>query len=245
MPERMTRLYRPFNRYFRSRRMRRFCDSFGLTSDSEVLDVGGTPSIWRDSPITPLLTLVNLRAPRTTLPRGIRFVRADGRRLPFGDKSFDVVFCNSVIEHLGTKEAQHELAQEICRVGTTYYVQTPCRSFPVEPHLMTPILHFMPKPWQARLMRNFSVRGLLNRPSRERCTDWVEAIRLLDGTELAEMFPHGRIEKERFLGLTKSLLVVPSPKGVSTEARTAVSEPAAASPHGRQRRSLGDAKRVS
>lgn len=42
---------------------------------------------------------------------------ADGRRLPFADLSFDVVFCNSVIEHLGDNESQRRLAAEIRRVA--------------------------------------------------------------------------------------------------------------------------------
>ena len=187
--------------------MRSLRDAVGLTPESRLLDVGGTPSIWRHSRILPGITFVNLRRPRQRIPEGMRFVQGDGTRLPFGDQSFDVVFCNSVIEHLGSKEAQEALAAEIVRVGRGYYVQTPNRRFPVEPHLLTPLIHFLPKPWQQRLMRNFSLRGLLNRPTSERCAEWVRTIRLLDATELTAMFPGGDMERERFLGLTKSLVV--------------------------------------
>jgi SAM-dependent methyltransferase len=205
--DRLGAVYRPFQHHFRSRRMRRVGEGLDLTPGSRVLDVGGTPSIWRESPIRPNITFVNLRVPRQRIPNGMSFVQADGRRLPFKDGSFDLVFCNSVIEHLGSKEAQQALAAEIVRVGGSYYVQTPNRWFPVEPHLLTPLIHYLPKAWQEKLMRNFSLRGVLNRPTRQRCAEWVRTIRLLDSAEATTMFPDGALERERFLGLTKSLVI--------------------------------------
>jgi Methyltransferase domain len=187
--------------------MHRMIGTVGLTPKWSVLDVGGTLSIWRDASVVPRITFVNLRAPKRRIPDGMHFVLGDGTRLPFVDQSFDLVFCNSVIEHLGTKEAQEALAREIARVGRAYYVQTPYRWFPVEPHYMSLLIHFLPRAWQRRLMRYFSLRGVLNRPSPARCAQWVRTLRLLDRSETTEMFPGSSIEEERFLGLIKSLVV--------------------------------------
>ena len=73
------------------------------------------------------------------------WIFADGCRLPFPDKSFDVVFSNSVIEHLGDPRKHEQYAREIARVGVRYFVQTPNRWFPIEPHLLTPLVHFLPR----------------------------------------------------------------------------------------------------
>ena len=66
-------------------------------------------------------------------------------KLPFGDGSFDFVFSNSAIEHLRTPERQRRFAVEVARVGKRYCVQTPNRWFPLESHLLTPWVHYLPK----------------------------------------------------------------------------------------------------
>ena len=36
--------------------------------------------------------------------------------------------------------------------------------FPIEPHVLTPFIHWLPRKLQARLLRNFTVWGLMTRP---------------------------------------------------------------------------------
>lgn len=52
-------------------------------------------------------------------------VVGDGTRLAFEDQSFDLVYSNSVIEHLGTWEKQQAFAAEARRVGRGYWIPTP------------------------------------------------------------------------------------------------------------------------
>lgn len=132
----------------------------------------------------------------------------DGRRLPFPDQSFGVVFSNSAIEHVGGLEGQRQFAREIMRVGRSFYVQTPNRWFLVEPHLLTPLVHFLPKWMRRSLLRNFTVWGLMTRPSPEYVQGFVEdSTRLMTAREL-RMFPRAELHRERVAGLTKSLMVI-------------------------------------
>lgn len=94
------------------------------------------------------------------------------------------------------------------RVGRALWIQTPNRWFPIEPHFLTPFIHWLPKRLRKRLVRNFTVWGLVTRPTIETAHEIVDEIRLLSAKELRELFPGCEIVRERFLGLTKSLIVV-------------------------------------
>lgn len=201
------RFIRPIAARFRERRMKRFWDDFQVSEATRVLDVGGTGSIWRLLPRLPRLMILNVVAPKsvTHLPR-VPWVIADGRWLPFRDKAFDVVFCNSVIEHLGSSGDQQLLAKECSRVGVQYYVQTPNKFFFLEPHLFTPAVHWLPKSLQRRLLRNFSIWGWLRRPSRRQCDAFLDGTRLLTLREMHQLFPDADIRRETVLGFAKSLI---------------------------------------
>ncbi len=207
MSGRFARLHRPVARYFRSRRLRRLARDFDLQRSTTVLDVGGTEYYWEWLVPTPTVTVANLEARdlhRAKLP----WVQADGRSLPFADNSFDFVYCNSVLEHLPDEPSRLALAREIARVGRGYCVQTPNPSFPIDAHTLTPCFHLLPRHWQVRLARNFSVWGWLQRPSREEARGYVENIHLLAAGDLERIFPGAVIQRERVLGLTKSFSVV-------------------------------------
>jgi hypothetical protein len=78
---------------------------------------------------------------------GLTFVRADGRDLPFEDRSFDYVHSSAVIEHVGSRKMQTRFAQELWRVARKgVFVTTPNRWFPVEFHTVLPLLHWLPAP---------------------------------------------------------------------------------------------------
>jgi hypothetical protein len=62
------------------------------------------------------------------------FVVADGRQLPFGDGSFDLVYANAVIEHVGDASEQQRFVREVSRVGRSWVITTPNRWFPIEAH---------------------------------------------------------------------------------------------------------------
>jgi hypothetical protein len=66
----------------------------------------------------------------------------------------------------GRESGAHDhaaFAEEIKRAGRRYFVQTPNRAFPLEPHVMMPLVNYLPKRWQRRLYRNFTLWGWLTR----------------------------------------------------------------------------------
>jgi hypothetical protein len=200
-------IHRPIARYFRSRRFHRFCESFHIQTGTRVLDVGGYAYYWDYLPARPRIVIVNLDLPAAPDPR-FDWVSADARALPFRDRAFDVAFSNSVLEHIPGDESRAAYAGEIQRVAHGYYVQTPYRWFPVEPHLMTPLIHFLPRAWQRPLLRRCTIWGLLHQPTPEGCDEFLRDIQLLDVAALRRLFPEATVWKERFLGLLKSISAV-------------------------------------
>ena len=207
MPGSFAAIHRPLARFFRSRRLRRFAQSFKLDRQSTVLDLGGAEYYWPWLKVRPRVTVANFEQ-RDLKKADLDWVRADGRKLPFQDGAFDVVYCNSVLEHLPDEASRDAMAREVARVGRGYSVQTPNRWFPVDAHTLTPAFHFLPMRWQSRLARNFTLWGRLQRPSRAEARGFVENIRLLTAHDLQRLFPDATIERERFFGLTKSVIAV-------------------------------------
>jgi Methyltransferase domain len=74
----------------------------------------------------------------------IRAVVADGRALPFADGEFDVAFSNATVEHVGSRADQERFVGELCRVARRVFVTTPNRLFPVDPHTLLPVVHWLP-----------------------------------------------------------------------------------------------------
>lgn len=201
-----------WNTWFRKRRMRRFARELHITAQTRVLDVGGTPETWEMLAEPPRVTLLNTPRTKAELSAAAYWVAGDGRTLPFRDGAFDVVFSNSVIEHVGDAESQRRFAREVQRVGRAYWVQTPNRRFPVEQHLLTPLVHWLPKRWQRWIVPRFTVWSLLTRPSPDRrefyLAHYLEDVRLLSAAEFAALFPGARVIRERFCAWTKSMVAV-------------------------------------
>ena len=193
-------------RRFRRDRMATFQRLFPLTSKTRILDVGGTSLNWGLIAGRPDVTLLNLPTD------GVANVVGDGRYLPFRDRSCDIVFSNSVIEHISLPSDQQRFADEVRRTGRAYWVQTPDYRFPIEPHLVTPFLHWLPKGVRLAIARRFTFWSLLERPSPDRWEYYIrhcaEEVRLLDARQLQALFPEAQIIRERFLGLSKSLIAV-------------------------------------
>jgi len=129
--------------------MRAFLQLMQPQPGARVIDLGGTPSNWELIPHQLLVTLVNLPGDqvfRTSLPDGMKAVAGDATNLRhvFADNSFDIVFSNTLLEHLGDLPRQASFASEVLRLAPAYWMQTPGTWFPIEPHTGTPYFWHLP-----------------------------------------------------------------------------------------------------
>lgn len=195
---------------FRVRRMRRLVEIMGIRPGMRVLDLGGTPVIWEHISAPLEITLLNLPG---TLSRGMseilqspqlrhhtfHVIEGDACSVTqFGDRSFDLVFSNSVIEHVGPPPKQMEFAHEVLRLGKSYWVQTPSMWFPIEVHSGMPFYWLYPGWLRAALMRHWRK----HLPSW--WADYMDTTRVLSRRRMAELFPNSRTRVDYFLGVPKS-----------------------------------------
>lgn len=180
--------------------MKQFIEAFKVAANTRILDVGGTQFNWALVGIRPAVMLVNLDM--EVRPS----VVGDACQLPFRDGAFDIVYSNSVIEHLGSRKAQDAFAAECRRCGASYYIQTPNKWFPIEPHWLTPFIHWLPLRARRVLARNFTVRGLLERPTPGWCEDMLNRTQLLSVREMRRLFPEAAIWREKVAWCTKSVI---------------------------------------
>lgn len=196
----------------RRQRFQLFADMLGDAPRVSVLDIGGRPAYWEMmTDGTDLLdrldiTLLNIKEDPNTYD-GFENLVGDGREMPqFADGQFDVVFSNSTIEHVGDFADQQRMADEVRRVGRKYYIQTPNRYFPIEPHFVFPFFQFLPISVRAWLLQRFNLGWMRRQPTRADALREVRGIRLLGKSEMQELFPDASIFEERYKGLVKSFV---------------------------------------
>ena len=189
-------------RRWRERRYRLFLELCHVEPGEPILDVGAGKggALERFNTTNPIVALDLepdasewLAAPNVTVQVG------DGTKLQYADGEFGTVFSSSTVEHV-PKELQPAFAAEIRRVGRRYFVQTPNRYFPIEPHYQFPLFQFLPHSVQKALNNRFSLGW---RPRGQ----WEE-VNLLSARDLRQLFPDAEIHRERVFGLTKSLMAV-------------------------------------
>lgn len=152
------RATRPLHARFRAQRCRRALEVMRPSETMSLLDVGGAPGVGgefdRLRSAFGRVVVVNLDAGcGGRLAKNVQFEVADGCALPYPDNSFDWVFSNAVLEHVGNREKQRQFASEIQRVARVgYFVSTPNRHFVVDPHTYLPLYHFLPDGWQKHVV---------------------------------------------------------------------------------------------
>jgi SAM-dependent methyltransferase len=193
----------PFSAWYRKKRMRSYIVRMGVKDGMSILDLGGHPMIWEYVSQCFNLTILNLpgaAARNVASHHKICYVEGDACDVHgFQDRSFDSVFSNSVIEHVGPKEKRAAFAQEARRLGKSYWIQTPSKWFPIEAHCGMPFWWFYP----AKIRHYFMERW------RRKLPDWshmVEETTVLTKNELRCLFPEATILVETFICIPKSYI---------------------------------------
>jgi ubiquinone/menaquinone biosynthesis C-methylase UbiE len=195
--------------FARRRRMEGLVRLLEIRPGTRVLDLGGSPDIWENVSVPLDITILNLPggimsheieslSARTSI-HTFHLVEGDACNVhQFPDRSFDLVFSNSVIEHVGPEEKQEALAREVVRLGKSYWVQTPSAWFPIEAHTGLPFYWFYPE----------QLRALLLRRSQKKLPPWwteyISTTRVLSRRRMADLFPNAKVHVEFLFGLPKS-----------------------------------------
>jgi hypothetical protein len=195
---------------FRRRRFQIFINLIDtLPGPVTILDVGGEPRFWEVMGLAgnPKIQVVLLNQMHFYVAwPNLEAVVGDATDLRrYANNQFEAVFSNSVLEHLGSYERQQRMAAEVQRVGRCYFVQTPNRYFPLEPHFLVPFFQFFPEWLQIELVQHFNLGWYPKRSDRNLAARLVRSHRLLTEAEMRTLFPKGKIYKETVLGMVKSL----------------------------------------
>lgn len=210
----------------RSRRDRKFLIPFleAVFRDAQhplrLLDVGGRAAYWLNNGLADDRRLAGVVITNfeedieTPAHPNMSYVRdVDARALPYDDGAFDVVFSNSVIEHVGVRTDQGQMVSELIRVGHAVFLQTPNKWFPLEPHFFgVPYFQFLPIAARGWLLATLPLAQAGRIRPYERACQVASEVHLLGARELRQLASAAgadcTIRKERFLGLPKSLIML-------------------------------------
>lgn len=179
-------------------------------SEMKVLDLGGTMNSWERAPVLPQhVTIVNLEVDEGSEAPWLTALVGDACHADsiLAGQSFDLVFSNSLIEHVGGHKARSALAHVIRALAPRYWVQTPYRYFPMEPHWLCPGMQFLPVPARRYLAPRWPLGHTRGWDAGQAFTQ-VMYTELIGAAEMRAYFPDGQLLWERFLGLPKSMVVI-------------------------------------
>ena len=193
---------------FREKRFNFFFDKIhNIQKPVRILDIGGKINFWENrglaGNIDYCLTILNLNNEKSEFSN-INCTVGDALDLShLKSNSFDIVFSNSVIEHLHNFENQKKMADEVQRVGKKHFIQTPNKFFFIEPHYLLPFFQFLPKKVRYNILTKTKM-SRLKTWDKNFAQQYIDEIRLLSLFEIKTIFPNSEIYFEKFLGMNKS-----------------------------------------
>ncbi|MDZ4373139.1 MAG: methyltransferase domain-containing protein [Phenylobacterium sp.] len=199
---------------FRRARLAKFLELVPSARTGEpirILDIGGTRSYWESmtdlwSHLPLRFTIVNLE--QEHIDDGVYALRSGNAcdLAEYPDNAFDVIHSNSVIEHVGHWSEMRSMANEVRRLAPSYFVQTPNFWFPMEPHYRTLGFQWWPEATRARMLmrKRRGFRGPA--ASLDAAMKNIQSVNLLTASQVSELFPDAKIDREMVFGLAKSII---------------------------------------
>lgn len=182
-----------------------------------ILDVGGTRLFWEQMGFLEEaadITILNISLDQLELGgdatgrTSFRHVEGDACDLSqFTDQQFDIVFSNSVIEHVGSRAQQEKMLLEAARVGKRYFIQTPNYYFPMEPHFHFIGFQFLPFWLRCKLVQMFNLGWFKRAENEAEAEALVRSCNLLSKNALQSFDRAAKIYAERFCLLNKSYVL--------------------------------------
>jgi hypothetical protein len=195
----------------RARRWEWLRAAFPQIENMSVIDLGGTAESWQRAPVRPArVHVVNLEHEADAdLPSWLRADQGDACNLPPAilGSSYDLVFSNSVIEHVGGHAQRQRFAEAVHKLADRHWVQTPYRYFPIEPHWLFPGFQFLPMSARAQISYRWPLAHTRSASVDDGLAEAM-SVELLSRAEMSYYFPHAEIQVERLLGAVKSLIAV-------------------------------------
>lgn len=178
-----------------------------------VLDIGGDMGYWKAmewSNPGSTIYILNLESWKQAVPIPEGFVAVTGNALdlPYQPGDFDLIFSNSVIEHVGSRENQQKFAAEVKRLSDRYIIQTPSQWFPLEPHSLIPFFQFIPHRLRARLIMLFDINYFPKKKSYEEALEVSRGTMMLTKRQFKQLFPDAKIVVEKLFGIPKSYTAI-------------------------------------
>ena len=176
-----------------------------VNENSKIIDFGGLPYDWVDIGFKGEVLCVSLSNIREGKwgAGNIQYNKMNLLDNNFKDKQFDVCYSNSLLEHVGKKN-QKGIANEIMRVSKKFWVQIPYRYFLLEPHYRFPFFHELPQTAKHFIAKHWTPLFM----KENYYLNEVDSIYLPKYNEFKLLFQGADIKKEKFLGITKSLIAV-------------------------------------
>jgi len=196
---------------FRRRRWDQLFNQFPDLESMTVIDLGGRANTWLSAPRHPRhVHVLNLEPPEsTTLPEWMTVQYGDACALPAEvlERRYDLVFSNSVLEHVGGHANRAAFANSVHHLADRHWIQTPYRYFPLEPHWLFPWFQHLPVALRAWIACRWP---MAHSPaaSRADAIEQVMEVELLSRTEMAAYFRDSRIVTERVGPFVKSIVAV-------------------------------------
>ena len=219
------KIFNNYSRKFKQKRKDLFYNQLKPHAQERILDFGGYDGSWLSFLVPEnngnlyVADIAEDALKKAKNKFGLKTVLLDeSGKIPFDDNYFDVVFCNSVIEHVTVDKneiysiktnkefreksfaRQQFLASEIRRVSKKYFVQTPNKHFIIESHNWFPSFFiYLPRTYQIKLIKFLSKY-------------WIKSstpdVNLLTEKDMKLLFPDAEIFQEKSLYMTKSLIAI-------------------------------------